>query len=1154
MRFLRLELIAFGHFADTVLELSSAKPGFHLVYGDNEAGKSTSLRAVRGFLYGIPHNSQDVFVHEGADVRVAAEVLFDDGYRLRAVRRKGRKNTLLDSDGVPLDESVFSARLAEPNLFNAMFGLDHETLRQGAQELLEGKAGESLFGAGMGTGSVRKLLSEFESAADGLFTPKSRKLPINEQIERVREARRVVAQTSTSATHYIEQERALAALLERRDEVAERRRLLRAERGALERRLRVLPLLARRFQLQQQRTDLGELPTLPPEAAEQRLAALRARDEASQQAQHEQVEIERVSRRLAALELNEALLGLDPALIDRLNTQLGTHKQAQVDLPKRQAEVNALRQELARDLRSLASELPVERAEELLLTKIEEGRVLRLCREKAQFDTKASDLAGKLKRAKNVVTQRDKELARLPAELDGRPLRAALARATSLLGNEQRLHATQRRLERLERRLQQVLSTLVGYQGNTTQLRELSAITAEDVAPFEEQWVELTRRRTELESERGRVESERIESLRLRRELTAGDELPRRASLVELRLERDASFQALKDDPARYDETGGLIARCDELADQLFREASRVSRLGQLEAALLSHDEHLVRLEEQMRCCQERWQALEQQWRALWAPRRVEPESPRAMRQWLARRDEALSVVEERDLARDEARTLERQLAEATAALSEQLTALGEAPQQLWERQLSALTDRAQLVFEELSRRQAERADLQRRQHLESRQLDELLEEHEQLKEREKLWRGDWHKLLKSLRLDRDAGPDEVVAVKDKLTDLARKLEQMRTLEGRIAGMQRNSASLQREVHKQLTLALPEHSDMPFEEGCELLIRQSLRARSDQEEHERSSRDLARRQEQRRLALAAQARAEAELARLVQLAGARDVAELPAIEERVQRARQLAVSLRELEDEIVGHGEGASLSDLIEQTRGQHADAVRNRIDQIDPELLGCDAELEGLGAEILDAERSRESLQAGALRASEELAAASAELVSTVRQYVKLRLGATLLRREVERYREQHQGPVLRRASELFPRLTLGAYSTLRVGFDKRDEQVLECVRADGRAVLVEGLSDGARDQLYLALRLASLERYVSNKPSMPLVLDDVLVHFDDQRASAALSVLADLAERVQVLFFTHHRRIVELAEKVMSPDLLRCHRLDSGGQVKVA
>src|SRR5690606_16564311 len=206
-------------------------------------------------------------------------------------------------------------------------------------------------------------------------------------------------------------------------------------------------------------------------------------------------------------------------------------------------------------------------------------------------------------------------------------------------------------------------------------------------------------------------------------------------------------------------------------------------------------------------------------------------------------------------------------------------------------------------------------------------------------------------------------------------------------------------------------------------------------------EHERSSRDLARRQEQRRLALAAQARAEAELARLVQLAGARDVAELPAIEERVQRARQLAVSLRELEDEIVGHGEGASLSDLIEQTRGQHADAVRNRIDQIDPELLGCDAELEGLGAEILDAERSRESLQAGALRASEELAAASAELVSTVRQYVKLRLGATLLRREVERYREQHQGPVLRRASELFPRLTLGAYSTLRVGFDKRDE-----------------------------------------------------------------------------------------------------------------
>ena len=48
-----------------------------------------------------------------------------------------------------------------------------------------------------------------------------------------------------------------------------------------------------------------------------------------------------------------------------------------------------------------------------------------------------------------------------------------------------------------------------------------------------------------------------------------------------------------------------------------------------------------------------------------------------------------------------------------------------------------------------------------------------------------------------------------------------------------------------------------------------------------------------------------------------------------------------------------------------------------------------------------------------------------------------------------------------------------------------------------------------------------------------MPLVLDDVFVHFDDERTRAALEVLAELSRVVQVLLFTHHARVVELAER---------------------
>ena len=160
----------------------------------------------------------------------------------------------------------------------------------------------------------------------------------------------------------------------------------------------------------------------------------------------------------------------------------------------------------------------------------------------------------------------------------------------------------------------------------------------------------------------------------------------------------------------------------------------------------------------------------------------------------------------------------------------------------------------------------------------------------------------------------------------------------------------------------------------------------------------------------------------------------------------------------------------------------------------------------------------------AAAATAAEDTQEILARLGPDVQQYLRLRLASAVLREGIERYRKKNEGPVLGRASELLRRLTLGSFATLRIDFDDRGEQVLAGMRSDGKAVLPAEMSEGTCDQLYLALRLASLETWLQRNEPIPLIVDDVLVSFDNRRAAATLESLAELSARTQVIFFTHH------------------------------
>ena len=67
------------------------------------------------------------------------------------------------------------------------------------------------------------------------------------------------------------------------------------------------------------------------------------------------------------------------------------------------------------------------------------------------------------------------------------------------------------------------------------------------------------------------------------------------------------------------------------------------------------------------------------------------------------------------------------------------------------------------------------------------------------------------------------------------------------------------------------------------------------------------------------------------------------------------------------------------------------------------------------------------------------------------------------------------------------------------------------------------------------MALRLAAVEDYLDRAVSLPFVADDLFINFDSERSEAGFEVLGRLAKRTQVLFYTHHPHLVEVALKVL-------------------
>jgi uncharacterized protein YhaN len=224
---------------------------------------------------------------------------------------------------------------------------------------------------------------------------------------------------------------------------------------------------------------------------------------------------------------------------------------------------------------------------------------------------------------------------------------------------------------------------------------------------------------------------------------------------------------------------------------------------------------------------------------------------------------------------------------------------------------------------------------------------------------------------------------------------------------------------------------------------------------------------------------------------------------------------------------------GKTLEPLLAEVDGIEMETLVQEFGEIETELTDLESKIESVTAQHATAKAEFEKIndRPDAIQAASDQAQALAEMEAQAEAYVGLRTEVAILRYAIERYRKEKQGPLLRRASELFSKLTLGRYAQLLVDPNAQKPRLCGVRTATEEVVGIEGMSEGTVDQLYLSLRLAAVENIVAGGLKMPFLADDLFINYDDNRSKAGFQALGELARHTQVLFFTHHHHLLDVA-----------------------
>ena len=1155
MRFKRLSIPAFGPFTDYNLALPVSDHDLHVIYGDNEAGKSSLLRAIRDLLFGISGTSSDNFRHEYKNLRIKGEIENQKGDRLTFQRRKGNKDTLLSETGEALQDSALQPFLGgiDRGYFSAMFGLGGRELHEGAEDLLkgEGEIGKALFSASLGGTPIQRVLDSLMKEADGLFKGRSTaNISIRQALKDYKEYAKKSRDANVTPEKWDEMEKQLEQKSDAKQELEKVLSNITKELDWIQRCEDSLPNVAR---LTDTVAELSQLPCAPDVANDFVERAKAARSETA----FCNNKLEELQRRVSGLEESLSGCATSPAImavedaLDLLHKDLGVYLERTKALSQLFIEVTGIEPGLAAGMKSLGLSGDFDSVETLRLSKadelsLEEAATALLNEQKSYKEKKAEG-----ERLKREIDDDEEELSRLP-ETNLEPLRAALAEAAEAKEAARTLATSQTTMHRLSEAVMAERAMVAGVPADLEQALHLVVPSKVTIRRFVEEFSSLERK---LQSEGETVTREKVDLQGLKDalgRLERRGELPSEDRLKRARDYRDRGWrlvlaewkghgeeEVLNPDLPLEEAFPSAIVDADKIADQLRQDADAVAQAEEKRLQIKNCEVRISDAEAASSLLQNNLSEHQAAWESEWAASGVIVRTPVEMEDWYDKWIQLRqNIIRLSDVATD-VKAKDSQVQHACETLARALQDSSGKP-------FSVLYDAALKQVQAGEESAGERKAIRKRLEATQKKYANFHQELGHQQAAVTVATNNWEARCVSAGLTAETTPSTGLKLLQQRQCLLTDFETWRKATDKAAKLNQQVQQYEQRVSEYAAMLGVQAGMTEIQEAT--LWKSLVNARSAQVRHEHLESQIEDARTELNNAAAAARNAQEAMDQLMQVASVGNAEGLERLLANLERRRLLQEREDGLREALRGPARGQALNDFISRIQAENEDTLiqrkANLVDQKNQNI----AELEIIQKSLRELEGQRGALEkasddaAGFRQQAESEAAAMRQDAA---RFIRLQMAADLLRKQIERFRKENQGPLLERSEEVFRQMTGNVFDGLAVDFDEKDQPVMVGRRADGSIVGVEGMSDGCRDQLYLSLRLAAMTRYLEAKEPMPLILDDLLITFDNARSRAVLSQLASLARRTQILLFTHHEHLVELCRETLGEGTFTLHKL---------